>query len=200
MPPFLCYLGIEDLKFIVFGVLNHSAKKCRGVENSEFPAWKGAPVMSATCVTYHRLRWRRLFQMHLRPRMRTTLTQKGDAPNRKHAHTPPARSSHTKRVSPPSTIRRSRVKALLPLVPALSRPAFALEASALPPDIKTPPSASTAPAASGVTAWFVLEDGQVFDDATEAEAFMKLKGVSKIKIVPSLDDARAWYLGRAALL
>ncbi|KAJ7450110.1 hypothetical protein FB451DRAFT_1186885 [Mycena latifolia] len=133
----------------------------------------------------------------------TLAHSQGDAPKSKRAPKPPARPSRAitlKRLNPPSTISRSRVKALLPLVPALSRPAVPLEASALPPDIKTPPSASTAPATSGVTAWFVLEDGQVSDDAAEAEAFVKLKGVSKIKIVPSLDDARAWYLGRTAVL
>ncbi|KAJ7459011.1 hypothetical protein FB451DRAFT_1182597 [Mycena latifolia] len=119
----------------------------------------------------------------------------GDSRKRKRAHTPPLRSSR----AITSTPTRSRITSLLPMpfarAPSLPTAPSAPSTPSL--DIKTPPSASTAPAMSGATAWFVLQDGQVFDNAAEAEACMKLQGVSKIKIVPSLDDARAWYLARA---
>ncbi|KAJ7495438.1 hypothetical protein FB451DRAFT_366193 [Mycena latifolia] len=71
-------------------------------------------------------------------------------------------------------------------------------AESLPSKLTAMPSVPAASSAvtRGVTAWFVLPDGEVFDDPAEAEAVMKLKGLSKVKIVSTLDDARTWYLGK----
>ncbi|KAJ7441890.1 hypothetical protein FB451DRAFT_1298343 [Mycena latifolia] len=108
-------------------------------------------------------------------------------------------SPHISRAARSSGATTSTPQAALPRTAAMPRTATGQSlAESLPSKLTAMPSVPAASSAvtRGVTAWFVLPDGEVFDDPAEAEAVMKLKGLSKVKIVSTLDDARTWYLGK----
>ncbi|KAJ6457467.1 hypothetical protein DFH09DRAFT_1349650 [Mycena vulgaris] len=113
----------------------------------------------------------------------------------------------------PAIIKAKRPTQVAPAPERLQAPPVEAAIQEKPPSRRQPPRSVNAPMAAlvdeahaaaapdavrkrktGDTAWFVLSNGEIFTDSAAAESEMHRRGLARLKIVSSLEEARQWLL------